>query len=84
MTKKAKLYEVGQRERWAKHFHEVFNQPTPSTIVDIPSAEEQLIISKNPPTKVEIIKVIKFEKDKAADPNGSPLRHSKHVQQQQQ
>jgi hypothetical protein len=65
--------DVGQRERWAKHLQELLNRPPPTTIVDIPPAEEQLPISTNPPTKAEIIKAIKCLKNgNAAGSDGIP------------
>ncbi|PVD27209.1 hypothetical protein C0Q70_12363 [Pomacea canaliculata] len=48
-----------QRSRWEEHFEEIFNQPPPTLTLDFAPTAEQLQVNTNPPTKAEIIKVIK-------------------------
>ena len=47
-----------QLKRWAEHFRELLNRPTPDSPPDIPSAETELPISCDKPSKVEIKKAI--------------------------
>ena len=47
-----------QLKRWAEHFWELLNRPTPDSPPDIPSAETELPISCDKPSKTEIKKAI--------------------------
>ena len=51
--------EKEQEERWAEHFQEVLNRPSPDETADIPEATEDLDIITDPPTKEEIVAAIK-------------------------
>ena len=50
-----------QLKRWAEHFKELLIRPTPDSPTDIPSAETELPISCNKPSKAEIKKAIMTE-----------------------
>ena len=61
-----------QLKRWAEHFRELQNLPTPDS-PDIPSAETELPISCNKPSKVEIKKAIMtLRRGMAAEPDEIP------------
>ena len=47
-----------QLKRWAEHFRELLNRPTPDSSPDILSAKTGLPISCHKPSKAEIKKVI--------------------------
>ena len=47
-----------QLKRWAEHFRELLNFPIPDSPPDIPSAETELPISCDTPSKAEIKKAI--------------------------
>ena len=47
-----------QLKRWVEHFRELLNRPTPDSPPDIPSAETELPISCDKPSKAEINKTI--------------------------
>ena len=47
-----------QLKRWAEHFRELLNRPTPDSPSDIPPAEAELPISCDKPSKTEIKKAI--------------------------
>ena len=49
-----------QLKRWAEHFEELLNGPTPEEPPEIPPAETELPINCNKPTKAEIKKAIKI------------------------
>ena len=60
-----------QLKRWTEHFRELLNHPTPHSPPDIPSAETELPISCDKPSKTEIKKAIKtLRSGKAAGPDG--------------
>ena len=62
-----------QLNRWAEHFRELLNRPTPDSPPDISSAETQQPISCNKPSKTEIKKVIMtLRSGKAAGPDEIP------------
>ena len=62
-----------QLKRWAEHFMELLNRPTPASPPDIPSTETELIISCDQPSKVEIKKAIMtLRSGKAAGPDEIP------------
>ena len=62
-----------QLERWAEHFRELLNHPTPVSPQDIPSAETELPISRDKPSKAEIKKAIMtMISGKAAGPDEIP------------
>jgi hypothetical protein len=56
-----------QLKRWAEHFRELLNRPTPGTPPDIQPAEAELPISCDKPSKVEIRKAIMTLKNGKAD-----------------
>ena len=59
-----------QLKRWAEHFRELLNRPTPDSPPDIPSAETELPISCDKPSKTEIKKaIVTLRSGKAAGPN---------------
>ena len=59
-----------QLKRWAEHFRELLNRPTPDSPPDIPSAETELPISCDKPSKAEIKKAIMtLRSGKAAGPD---------------
>ena len=63
----------GQLKRWAEHFRELLNRPTPDSPPDIPFAETELPISCDKPSKAEIKKAIMTLKSgKAAGPEEIP------------
>ena len=51
-----------QLKRWAEHFRELLNRPAPDCPPDIPSAETELPISCDKPSKAEIKTAIMTEK----------------------
>ena len=55
--------EKEQEDRWAEHFQEVLNRPSPEETADILEAEEDLNINIEPPTKEEIVTAIKTPKN---------------------
>ena len=62
-----------QLKRWAEHFRELLNCPTPDSPPDIPSAETKLPISCDKPSKAEIKKAIMtLRSGKAAGPDEIP------------
>ena len=62
-----------QLKRWAKHFRELLNRPTPDSPPDIPPAETELPISCDKPSKTEIKKAIMtLRSGKAAGPDEIP------------
>ena len=62
-----------QLKRWAEHFRELLNRPTPDSPPDIPSAETELPISCDKPSKAEIKKAIMtLRSGKAAGPDEIP------------
>ena len=62
-----------QLKRWAEHFRELLNCPTPDSPPDIPSTETELPISCDKPSKTEIKKAIMtLRSGKAAGPDEIP------------
>ena len=62
-----------QLKRWAEHFRELLNRPTPDSPPDIPSAETELSISCDKPSKAEIKQAIMtLRSGKAARPDEIP------------
>ena len=62
-----------QLKRWAEHFRELLNRPTPDSPPDIPPAETELPISCDKPSKTEIKKAIMtLRSGKAAGPDEIP------------
>ena len=62
-----------QLKRWAEHSRELLNRPTFDSPPDIPSAETELPISCDKPSKAEIKKAIMtLGSGKAAGPNEIP------------
>ena len=62
-----------QLKRRAEHFRKLLNRPTPDSPPDIPSAETELPISCDKPSKVEIKKAIMtLRSGKAAGPDEIP------------
>ena len=62
-----------QLKRWAEHFRELLNRPTPDSPPDIPPAETELPISCDKPSKTEIKKAIMTLRSwKAAGPDEIP------------
>ena len=62
-----------QLNRWAQHFEELLNRPTPANPPLINTAEEDLDINCEPPTKEEIKNALKLLKNgKAAGPDSIP------------
>ena len=62
-----------QLKRWAEHFRELLNHPTPDSPPDIPPAETELPISCDKPSKTEIKKAIMtLRSGKAAGPDEIP------------
>ena len=62
-----------QLKRWAEHFRELLNRPTPDSPSDIPPAETELPISCDKPSKTEIKKAIMtMRSGKAAGPDEIP------------
>ena len=58
-----------QLKRWAEHFRELLNHPTPDSPPDIPSTETELPIGWYKPSKAEIKKAIMtLRNEKAAGP----------------
>jgi len=51
--------ESEQEARWAEHFQEILNRPSPDETADIPEASEDLDIDTDPPHKEEIVAAIK-------------------------
>ena len=63
-----------QLKRWAEHFRELLNRPTPDSPPDIPPAETDLPISCDKPSKTEIKKAIMtLRSGKAAGPDEIPV-----------
>jgi hypothetical protein len=58
--------EEEQDARWAEHFNEVLNRPSPTTEPDIQEAETELDVNIEPPTREEIIAAIKSLKNRKA------------------
>lgn len=52
-----------QEDRWTEHFKEILNRDPPLHPLEIQEASEVLVISTNPPTKVEIIQAIQSLKN---------------------
>ena len=62
-----------QLKRWAEHFRELLNRPTPDSPPGIPPAETELPISRDNPSKAEIKKAIMtLRSGKAAGPDEIP------------
>ena len=62
-----------QLKRWAEHFRELLNRPTPDPSPDIPPAETELPICCDKPSKTEIKKAIMtLRSGKAAGPDEIP------------
>ena len=62
-----------QLKRWAEHFRELLNRPTPDSPPDIPPAKTELPISCDKPSKTEIKKAIMtLRSGKAAGPDEIP------------
>ena len=62
-----------QLKRWSEHFRELLNRPTPDSPPDIPSAETELPISCDKPSKAEIKEAIMtLRSGKAAGPDEIP------------
>ena len=62
-----------QLKRWAEHFSELLNRPPPVASPDIPPAEEDLPISCDKPSQMEIRQAIMHLKNgKAAGPDNVP------------
>ena len=62
-----------QLKRWAEHFRELLNRPIPDSPPDIPSAETELPISCDKPSKAEIKKAIMtLRSGRAAGPDEIP------------
>ena len=62
-----------QLKRWAEHFRELLNRPTPDSPPDIPPADTELPISCDKPSKAEIKKAIMtLRSGKAAGPDEIP------------
>ena len=62
-----------QLKRWAEHFRELLNRPTPDSPPDIPPSETKLPISCDKPSKMEIKKAIMtLRSGKAAGPDEIP------------
>ena len=62
-----------QLERWAEHFRELLNRPTPDSPPDTPPAETELPISCDKPSKAEIKKAIMtLRSGKTAGPDEIP------------
>ena len=67
-----------QLKRWAELFRELLNRPTPDTPPDIPSAETELPISCDTPSKAEIKKAIMTPRSgKAAGSDEIPAEATK-------
>ena len=67
-----------QLKRWAEHFRELLNRPTPEEPPDIPPAETELPINCGQPSFEEIRKAIKtLRNGKAAGPDGIPAEAMK-------
>lgn len=65
--------ESQERTRWAEHFKETLNRPSPEQRPSIFPADSLLNVNTNPPTKAEISKAVKAIKaGKAAGPDGIP------------
>ena len=65
--------EAVQRKHWAEHFKRLLNRPPPTTHPTIPSAEAQIPVHTNPPTKAEVLRAMMMLKaGKAAEPDGIP------------
>uniref|UniRef100_A0A3P9MG11 Reverse transcriptase domain-containing protein n=1 Tax=Oryzias latipes TaxID=8090 RepID=A0A3P9MG11_ORYLA len=58
--------EAEQDTRWAEHFQEVLNRDPPTEGADIPEGKTDLDINTDPPTKEEIVSVIKSLKSNKA------------------
>ncbi len=64
---------AGQLNRWAKHFEELLNSPSPPDITDIQHAEADLPISCDRSSREELRRAVAFLKnDNAAGPDGIP------------
>jgi hypothetical protein len=62
-----------QLKRWAEHFNNLLNQPSPVSRAAIPPAAEQLPLNCNRPSRAEISKAIKaLKKNKAPGPDSIP------------
>ena len=62
-----------QLKRWAEHFRELLNRPTPDSPPDIPPAETELPISCDKPSKTLTKKAIMtLRSGKAAGPDETP------------
>ena len=62
-----------QLKRWAEHYRELLNRPTPDSPPDIPPSETELSISCDKPLKAEIKKAIMtMSSGKAAGPDEIP------------
>ena len=67
-----------QLKRWAKHFRELLNHPTPESPPDTPPAETELPSSCDKPSKAEIKKAImNLRSGKSAGPDEIPQKPSK-------
>ena len=62
-----------QLARWAEHFEELLNRPSPQNPPEIMEMENDLPITCEPPTKEEIrAAILKARNGKAAGPDGIP------------
>ena len=61
-----------QLKRLAEHFRELLNHPTSDSPQDIPSAETELPISCDKPSKAEIKAIMTLRSGKAAGPDEIP------------
>ena len=50
-----------QLKRWAEHFRELLNRPTPDSPPDIPAAETELPVSCDKPSKAEIKNRLRYQ-----------------------
>lgn len=67
-----------QLKRWAEHFKELLNRPTPTDPSDIPPAETPLQVNTNNPSRAEIKEAMKkLNSGKAPGPDAIPLEASK-------
>ena len=62
-----------QLERWREHFEDLFNQPVPLNLADIPSVHRTLNVKLDPPSKAEIERAVKkLKANRAAGPGEIP------------